>query len=397
MMIRTILFLMVLWSALIESAHGYPIPPRNLRGLVLDSELIVVANVVETEELKQKDDHWHDWKAGLQTTSVLKGAADSPSVSVYYTPNMLCPQPARYEKGRRVLAFLNPRKQGDGYTTYALSYGTKNLSAADLKVYVERINELLAIEKESDEDRRNGLTVEWMLKCAEHPATRWEGLHALRWPRYRPVKKGEKPKEEPAFYRLLGNDQKRRLLHLLKTFLEHPEENVHDHGMLMSILAKSEESQEFKDILQPFYKISWKDPGKHEKRKAIVATFIKAYENLIGEQEAGDGDSTGHRESNDPTPRQRHDSFIVSMPDGAKYVIRPIPEKLREADLAIGPASDFERLVRERLTVELKKRRDLKLEALVVGTIRARNKQGGGLPPLRFKLGELALVRPAEQ
>jgi hypothetical protein len=55
-------------------------------------------------------------------------------------------------------------------------YGVKKLSAADLAVYVARIKELREM-KQTDVDSPE--IAEWLVRCVEEPATRWEGAVEL--------------------------------------------------------------------------------------------------------------------------------------------------------------------------------------------------------------------------
>jgi hypothetical protein len=146
--------------------------------LINESELIVSASV-EKITLIKSEDSFGEGIARLNILSVVKGAEGSQSVDVYYGPNIVCPAPPRYEEGATVLAFLARRRRGPGYITVGLSYGAKSLSNREIEVYSARIRELIEIEKQTDPNTRQGLLVEWLVRCAEEPTTRWEGAFDL--------------------------------------------------------------------------------------------------------------------------------------------------------------------------------------------------------------------------
>jgi hypothetical protein len=155
---------------------AYPIPPQTLRHLYHESDLIVVAKVGQTIT-SQDEEGWALGKVTLQVSSVLKGPVYTQNVDVYYVPGLICPAPPRYKEGETVLAFLHVAEDRAGYITTALSYGTKYLSDSELKIYTERITELARLM--SQEKVETAQIVEWLVRCAEETATRWEGAYEL--------------------------------------------------------------------------------------------------------------------------------------------------------------------------------------------------------------------------
>lgn len=80
--------------------------------------------------------------------------------------------------GDRVLLFLTKNEEGPGQRLTDYSDGLKILSAEDMSVYEARIKELgpiLAAEKPNPDK-----IVDWLVRCAEDPATRWEGTYELQ-------------------------------------------------------------------------------------------------------------------------------------------------------------------------------------------------------------------------
>jgi hypothetical protein len=167
--------LMTLWSA---EAGAFPIAPQTLRMLTNESELIVSARVEKITLIKGVDG-FNTGIARLNILSIVKGAEGSQSVDVYYEPDMICPAPPHYEEGATTLAFLARNQRGPGYVTVGLSYGSKSLNDREIEVYSARIRELIEIEKQADLRARRKRLVEWFVRCAEEPTTRWEGAFDL--------------------------------------------------------------------------------------------------------------------------------------------------------------------------------------------------------------------------
>jgi hypothetical protein len=167
--------LLTLWVA---ELGAMPIPAQTLRMLTIESELIVSARVEKIVLIKRKDG-FNAGIARLNILSIVKGTAESQSVDVYYEPDMICPAPPYYKEGAPVLAFLTRSQRRLGYITAGLSYGAKSLNEREIEVYSERIRELIEIEKQTDPKARRRLLVEWLVRCAEDPVTRWEGAYDL--------------------------------------------------------------------------------------------------------------------------------------------------------------------------------------------------------------------------
>jgi hypothetical protein len=174
----------------IFEAFSYPITPRPLRKLIIESEYIVVAHVndvieqvavVEASGSKKKRKDFSDLFGGavavLSIQEVLQGNVPDSSIEVRFSPNMICPAPPHFVKGTVVMVFLNKTK--GAYTVHALSYGTKMVNEEGVELYKERIREMQAILKLPDIDEQFIQTTEWLVKCAVHPITRHEGLYEL--------------------------------------------------------------------------------------------------------------------------------------------------------------------------------------------------------------------------
>jgi hypothetical protein len=157
---------------------AYPIPPQPLRRLCMESQFIVVATV-EGSASPNRAESVSEGKARLRISSVLKGSIDKRVIEVAYSPNMVCPAPPSYPRGSTVIAFLDRSRGEKFFTTHGLSYGSKVLSESELVIYVERISEILEILSHGDSPEKEKQTTEWLVRCAEEPATRWEGAYEL--------------------------------------------------------------------------------------------------------------------------------------------------------------------------------------------------------------------------
>jgi hypothetical protein len=212
---------------------AYPIPPQPLDKLTRESDLIVIARVVETTREESRDESdFRSAIARLQITSVLKGSLSGQVVEVVYPADLDCPAPPRYEKGKTVLAFLTSNEQTGRFCTVGLSYGTKYGSRRELEVYSARIREFVEIEQQPDSALRRQQLVEWFVRCAEEPATRREGMYETVEARWRKTQENESGKQSARpeagddiseiekdvsgnFTALLTEEQKRRLTEAL--------------------------------------------------------------------------------------------------------------------------------------------------------------------------------------
>ncbi len=175
---RVIIVILLLFSTF-DLALAYPISPRPLRKLIMESEYILIAHVTDLRQEKKgrKKNSWIRDIAVLSVSEVLKGSYSESIIEIPFASGFICPAPPHFEKDTDVLVFLN--KEENTYHVHALSYGVKTLSKADLAVYKSRINEMMEILKIEDKETQFLETVDWLVRCAEEPATRHEGTYEL--------------------------------------------------------------------------------------------------------------------------------------------------------------------------------------------------------------------------
>lgn len=172
------LFLLVVTVFSGITVFAYPITPRPLRKLVMESEYIIRGLVIETGTLpvSKNESSWERDFARILVQEVWQGAIAADTITVYYTSGLICPAPAVYIKGAELIAFLDKQEKGSGYETHALSYGVKYQG---LSVYKARIKEIQQILQIKDVQQQETRTLDWLVECAADQYTRWEGVYEL--------------------------------------------------------------------------------------------------------------------------------------------------------------------------------------------------------------------------
>lgn len=153
--------------------------PQTLRTLYEQSDLIVVAQLADSVQLGA---HSSGGSTRLRTRLLVsetwKGTADEKGVSLlHWMWNMGGEIPRAAAAGEHLLLFLARREEGDGYELLYPTYGVKIVSSADLKVYRRRVEELAVIMRQNPPDKAD--LVEWVVRCAEDHATRWDAAYEL--------------------------------------------------------------------------------------------------------------------------------------------------------------------------------------------------------------------------
>jgi Carboxypeptidase regulatory-like domain len=215
----------VAMEKLVVMAGAIMIPPQPLRTLYLNSDRVVVAQVGKSTE-EAKDGSSRLVRTSLIVSRTLKGDGHKPALTV---SDMVYGEQGQFTEGETVLAFL---RRGSDANSYSTSEGSGesviHLSASDLELYIQRLEELKAIASNSESDPAD--IVDWLVRCAEDPGTRHEGAfelnasasreHWVKEEMERSAAAGEPPRtsprdEEPFFAALLTSDQKQRLMNAL--------------------------------------------------------------------------------------------------------------------------------------------------------------------------------------
>lgn len=153
--------------------------PPSLIKLYQESELIAIATVGKSK-IAQTEEESRQMQTALTISSVLKGDARQRVIPLYHwvsdeTGNELKP-------GDRLLVFLDRRKSDDdkpidGFEANDWSRSIRKLDDSGLSAYQQRIEELNSIL--ANEPPNNSELIEWMVRCIENPATRWDGVYEL--------------------------------------------------------------------------------------------------------------------------------------------------------------------------------------------------------------------------
>jgi hypothetical protein len=176
------LLCLVLGTFMLTAAYAYPITPRPLRKLVIESDLIIWGKVIKTGDIKRSDEnHFRESDYALiAITEMLQGKLTKDTIRVLFSSGMICPAPGEFYEGEQVLTFLDRKKDSKDYLVHALSYGVKHLSSREqYLIYKDRIKEMQTILQKQDDKLCNEMVVEWLIKCAENEVTRWEGMYEL--------------------------------------------------------------------------------------------------------------------------------------------------------------------------------------------------------------------------
>ena len=154
-------------------------PPATLLNLYRDSELIAIVTVGNSKIAKVEEDS-KQLQTTLHISSVLKGDTQQRAVPLYH---WLSEQDQNELKpGDRLLVFLDQRRSEDdkpidGFEASDWSRAIKKLDDAELGTYrqrIEELNSILAVEQPNQHE-----LVEWLVRCIEQPATRWDGAYEL--------------------------------------------------------------------------------------------------------------------------------------------------------------------------------------------------------------------------
>jgi hypothetical protein len=243
------------------------VPP--LRQLYQESELAAVVTIGESVAVEFFDDgEIKRVKTWLYISSVLKGEGPGQVIELYRSVRPDAPD--EFALGNQLLVFLKRRRSEDrkelldGYEGNLDGYGIKKLSKEGLEIYLRRIKELDELLKREQTEYAEMLA--WLVRCAEDPATRWEGASELAGSIRKLCELGAKDKCQTAD----GKEDKRITEELVKAALLERQEgearaevtegaaNKIDDVRLAALLSKDQKEQ----LLTALYKteqVDWND------------------------------------------------------------------------------------------------------------------------------------------
>jgi hypothetical protein len=281
------------------------IPMLTLRELYAESDRIVVARPAGSVKVKSEGES-RLIRTSLRVSSTLKGDGSDSVVNVYHFIHG--DQESPFPRRESLLVFLKHGgtigvlKSTGGYELADFSRGIKELSSSELDVYVQRINELAQLSHEQKLNQEE--LVEWLVRCAEDPATRWEGAFdlALSAARLRascsqddsdedsdsseePNEQSDEPTaaiatEEPmpepqelgdraAFAALLTTDQKERLKALLAT-----EEITEGDAQLIELVKDRHDPRLLPFLVSQLYRVEANPPETAYRIVRVVAELL---------------------------------------------------------------------------------------------------------------------------
>lgn len=299
---KTTTFIIILFCVFNNTfATIYPIAPRPLRTLVIESDAIIVGNVVSVydrkyEGKKKKKVYYPEYKiAKIAVVETLQGKVLNDTIEIQFDPKMTCPSSDMYFEKTSAIVFLDI-KNGI-YSTHALSYGSKTLDSSGILTYKERISEIQKILEIKDSISQRTETVEWLVKCAENEATRWEGVFELHG--YKEFSNSP----DDSFKKFLSQNQKARLkatllsseyigyyelelsdlIHdensveidkfILDKLKQLPQENYYEAYDYIEKLKHLNTSAEMTQLLKKYYEIRL-ESDKFEQLNNIIREFI---------------------------------------------------------------------------------------------------------------------------
>jgi hypothetical protein len=179
MAVTRILILLFVSFTFSSNVIAYPINPRPLRELVIESEFIIIGYVIKTYDKNEGKGGYNNKIAKIAILETLQGKIKEDTIEIAFNPNMICPSPDSYFDKTLVISFLD-KTEKHGYRTHAYNYGAKTLKKDEIEIYKTRILEIKNILKIQNEKIQKKETIDWLLKCAENKATRWEGTYELK-------------------------------------------------------------------------------------------------------------------------------------------------------------------------------------------------------------------------
>jgi hypothetical protein len=173
--------------------------PQTLLSLYRDSDTILIGRfdkTVENSAVSETSDHsviavneYFDITSSLKGENIkifvlqdsrykFHSASDARAATVSDSEDFdIADSDDGLRSGDTVLLFLRKKGTNGGFELTDRSEGVKKLSDEDLAVYQRRISELNSIFDSPNADENE--IVQWLVRCAAEPATRWEGAFEL--------------------------------------------------------------------------------------------------------------------------------------------------------------------------------------------------------------------------
>src|SRR5687767_14676058 len=115
---KILLFLLILSGPCCQVCAAYPIEPRPLRKLIIESEYIIIGYVEKVEEIsytKAKGRRqWTDRSsvATIRIREILQGQTRDSIIKIQFEPYLIRPAPDRYVPNTEDIAFIDKAEDG---------------------------------------------------------------------------------------------------------------------------------------------------------------------------------------------------------------------------------------------------------------------------------------------
>ena len=184
------------------AVQACPVPmPQTLLSLYLNSDLIVVAEIVSEKDGTVTDDqegyYFVEVARTLKISSTIKGKAPKEMTFTKSEYRDKSPEPekttdldeitdfaygyrgnAELKAGERYLLFFTKDEESGDYELTDDVSAVKGLSDRDLNVHKKRLKELQSILS-LKKDRQLDAFTDWLVRLADEPSTRWDGVSDL--------------------------------------------------------------------------------------------------------------------------------------------------------------------------------------------------------------------------
>jgi hypothetical protein len=158
-------------------------PASTLLRLHRESDLIAIVTVGKSRLVKAENES-KQFLTALNVSTLLKGDSAQRAIPFYHWVSEETSDEDNHQinPGDTLLVFLDRRKSDDhkpmdGFELSDWSRAVKKLDNAALSVYRQRIEELTPILQRGQDN--NAELIEWLVRCIEEPATRWDGALEL--------------------------------------------------------------------------------------------------------------------------------------------------------------------------------------------------------------------------
>lgn len=158
-------------------------PASTLLRLHRESDVIAIVTAGKSKLVKTETES-KQFLTALNVSTLLKGDSAQRAIPFYHwvSDEGTDEDDNQINPGATLLVFLDRRKSDDdkpmnGFELSGWSRAVKKLDNAALSVYRQRIEELTPILQRSQAG--NAELIEWLVRCIEEPATRWDGALEL--------------------------------------------------------------------------------------------------------------------------------------------------------------------------------------------------------------------------